>query len=140
MRFHSEYKIFYAAGGLLVTLFLVLRWVNQGLDGHLAVRVITAEAADQSLWTMIGVGEVIRHRGAIHGFSVLKKDLEGFYHKQKSSVRRKAKLAWFLSRLTNLTQGSTHFENVKQFGKPPWEQEMNQTVKLGDLQFYKKKR
>ena len=115
------------------------RWLNQGLDGRLAVRVITAEAADQRLWAMIGVGEVIRHRGAIRGFSVLKKDLEAFSRNQRPGVRRKAQAAWILSRLTNLTQGSTHFENVRQFGAPPWEGQMRKTVRLDDLQFYKKK-
>ena len=120
-------------------LFLGPWWLNQGLDGRLAVRVITAEAADQRFWAMIGVGEVIRHRGAIRGFSVLKKDLEVFYRKQRSGVRCKAQAAWVLSRLTNLTQGATHFENVRQFGAPPWEAQMRKTVHLDDLQFYKRK-
>ena len=132
-------KIVFIVSGLFCALILGPRWVNRGLDGGLAVRVITAEAANQSLWTMTGVAEVIRHRGALSGFSVLKKDLREFSGRQSAGVRRRALTAWLLARLTNLTQGATHFENVTQFGPPPWEYEMRKTVRMGDLQFYKKK-
>ena len=114
-------------------------WVDHDMDGRLAIRVITAESANQSLWCMIGVGEVIRNRGKFQGFSVMKKDLNAFYHSQSIRAREKARMAWVLSRITNLTQHSTHFENVKDFGPPPWEAEMNKTVHLDDLQFYKRK-
>jgi len=114
-------------------------WVNHGMDGPLAIRVITAESANQHLWCMIGVAEVIRNRGGFQGFSVMKKDLNAFYHAQSIRAREQARMAWILSRITNLTQNSTHFENVKDFGPPPWEAEMNKTVHMDDLQFYKKK-
>jgi len=115
------------------------RWANHGMDGRLAIRVITAESANQSLPCMIGVGEVIRIRRSFQGFSVMKRDLNAFFYAQPVYIREKARLAWFFSRITNLTQNSTHFENVKDFGPPPWEAEMNKTVHIDDLQFYKKK-
>jgi len=139
MKYNSTHKIIVISAGLLACVILVPRWLNHGLDGRLAVRVITAEAANQNLWSMIGVGEVIRHRGAIQGFSVLKKDVDAFYRKESPQIRRQAQTAWLFSRLTNLTQGATHFENVRQFGPPPWEREMKKTIRLGDLQFYKRK-
>lgn len=122
-----------------VLYFAVPAWINQRLNGKLAIRVITAEAADQTLWCMAGVGEVIRNRGKISGFSVLKKDLEEFYRRQPPGVHRKAHAAWFISRFSNLTQDATHFENVTAFGPPPWEGDMEKTVKLDDHQFYKRK-
>ncbi len=109
------------------------------MDGRLAIRVITAESANQSLACMIGVAEVIRNRGGFQGFSVMKKDLHAFYHAQSIRAREQARMAWMLSRITNLTQNSTHFENVKDFGPPPWEAEMDKTVHMDDLQFYKRK-
>lgn len=114
-------------------------WVNHGMDGHLAIRVITAESANQSLPCMIGVAEVIRNRRGFKGFSVMKLDLNAFYRAQSIRAREQARIAWVFSRITNLTQNSTHFENVHDFGPPPWESEMNKTVHLDDLQFYKKK-
>jgi len=120
---------------------LFLFWVLKpaGPDRQLAVYVITAEAADQSFWGMTAVGEVIRNRGKIEGFSVLKKDLPAFFKQQPASVRRCAAMAWSFSRWTNLSGKATHFENVKQFGPPPWEEEMRKTARIDDLQFYRRK-
>ena len=139
VNFRKKYQIIFGVSAALAAAILFPRWINHGLNGRLAVHVITAEAADQNLWSMIGVGEVIRHRGKIKGFSVLKKDLPAFYKAQSASVRSRACTAWILSRFTNLTQSATHFENVTAFGPPPWESSMKKTVKLGDHQFYKRK-
>lgn len=132
-------KTTFIAALCLAVLVAFPGWVNHGMDGRLAIRVITAESANQNIFCMIGVGEVIRNRGKFQGFSVMKRDLEAFYHQQPVYIREKARLAWLLSRMTNLTQHSTHFENVKDFGPPPWEAEMNKTVHMDDLQFYKLK-
>lgn len=140
MKHFSPTRMIFVLLALLAAAIVGPRWLNHGLNGRLAVRVIVAESADQSFWTMTGVGEVIRHRGAIKGFSVLKKDLELFYRQQPAGTRSKAQTAWLFSRLTNLTQGATHFENVKAFGAPPWEHEMRKTVHMGDLQFYRRKK
>ncbi len=117
-------------------------WIFQPAGRHrpLAVYVITAEAADQSFSTMTGVGEVIRNRGKIQGFSVLKKDLPAFFNRQPVWVRYEAEWAWRLSRWTRMTGGATHFENVQAFGPPPWEFQMRKTAHMGDLQFYRRKK
>ena len=106
-------------------------------DNDLAARVVLAESADQGMVGMIAVGEVIRHRGQIKGFSVLKKDLATFETQQTDAIYLKARLAWFLSQFTNLTRDADHFENVKQFGKPPWADTMRKTVRIKDMQYYK---
>jgi len=106
-------------------------------DNDLAARVVLAESADQGMVGMIAVGEVIRHRGQIKGFSVLKKDLAAFETRQSDTVYLKARLAWFISQFTNFTHDADHFENVKQFGKPPWADTMRKTVRIKDMQYYK---
>ena len=137
--FSKKFRILVIIALCAAIFFVFPRWVNHGMDGRLAIRVITAESANQNLWCMIGVAEVIRNRGKFQGFSGMKKDLNAFYHDQPIHAREKARMAWVLSRITNLTQNSTHFENVKDFGPPPWEAEMTKTVHMDDLQFYKRK-
>jgi len=139
-RLAYQIKFLIIFGLSLAVLWAIPGWVNHGIDGNLAVRVIIAESANQSFECMIGVAEVIRRRGNFKGFSVMKIDLNAFYLKQSLPIREKARFAWLTSRVSNLSQGATHFENVKAFGPPPWESEMIKTVHLDDVQFYKSKR
>ena len=139
IRYSKKWRIGVISALSLAIVIAFPVWVDHGMNGHLAVRVITAESANQSFFCMIGVAEVIRNRRSFQGFSVMKKDLNAFFHAQSIRAHEKARMAWILSRMTNLTQNSTHFENVKDFGPPPWENEMNKTVHMDELQFYKKK-
>ena len=107
---------------------------------RLPVRIIAAEAGNQGLRTMMGVGEVIRNRGSFKGFSVLQKDVESVWKNELPSVRHKAELAWMLSALTHFTRGATHFENVRAFGLPPWASEMRATAVLDGFVFFKSAR
>ncbi len=123
-------KLQIVCAGILLLYFMTSR---------MPVRIILGEAADQSIWTMIAVGEVIHRREDFEAFSVIEKDLNAFYWKQPWGVRLKAELAWPLSRLTDVSRQATHFENIKKFGEPPWAQKMRPTRKIGDLTFYKEK-
>jgi len=117
--------VFYAAG--------------ESYNDRLAVQVILGEAADQGFKGKVAVGEVIRNRGRIKGFSSMQKDLKQFSDKQPKKIRNEAKVAWIFSRFTNYTRGADHFDNVKAFGEPSWAKEMKKTVKIEDTQFYKAK-
>lgn len=105
---------------------------------RLPVRIIAAEAGNQQFRTMVGVGEVIRHRGGFKGFSVLKKDLDSIWKHELPSTRHKARLAWVLSAMTDFSKGATHFENVRAFGRPPWASEMKETAVLDGFVFFKR--
>lgn len=126
-------------------MFRVISWILIGClviyipISWLPVQAIIGEASDQGLVAMIGVGEVIRARGDFEAFSALKKDFVNFSKKQPFPTHMKARAAWFLSRFTNFTHGATHFENIRQFGPPPWADEMTETSKLDDLVFFRKK-
>lgn len=130
----------------LIAIFLVVAYllstafsfrVNNDFDHTLAKRVILAEAADQGLKGMIAVGEVIRNRGEIEGFSVLDNNLKKFEKDQPKEIRKQAKQAWFLSRFTNFTKGADHFDNIKRFGVPSWAKDMAEVVTIEDMTYYK---
>lgn len=106
-------------------------------DDHKAVRVIIGEAADQSFAGKVAVGEVIRRRGGIKGFSSTKKDLAKFSRQQPAKTRIEARIAWNLSKFTNFTRGADHFDNIQAFGVPEWAKKMKKTVKIDDMQYYK---
>lgn len=104
-----------------------------------AVKVIVGEAANQTFWGKVAVGEVIRNRGGIQGFSSRQKDLHQFYRDQPSGTRFQAQIAWMLSSVTNITHDSDHFDNVKAFGVPEWAANMTKTVQIDDMQYYRAK-
>lgn len=108
-------------------------------DSGQAVKVILGEAANQSFIGKIAVGEVIRNRGSLEGFSSTQKDLDAFYRQQPMKARRAAQAAWILSHLTNFTGHADHFDNVKEFGVPQWTATMRKTVKIDDMQYYRSK-
>ena len=123
--------------GIVLTAACVMYAAGEGYDDDLAVKVILGEAADQSFRGKVAVGEVIRNRGEIEGFSSTQKDLDRFYHEQPERTRTQARLAWIVSRFTNFTRGADHFDNIKAFGVPEWAKDMKKTVMIGDTQFYK---
>lgn len=105
---------------LAATTALVLSWAFTVLafaevSEKEAVRVILAEAENQSLEGMVAVGEVIRRRGSLKGFS---------NRKPSEAMTERAKEAWRLSANTNLSKGATLFENIVDFGFPEsWNRE-----------------
>lgn len=123
--------------GITLTSACMMYAAGENYNDDLAVRVILGEAADQSFRGKVAVGEVIRNRGKIKGFSSTLKDLDRFSREQPERTRTQARLAWIVSRFTNFTRGADHFDNVKAFGEPEWAKGMKKTVKIGDTQFYK---
>lgn len=124
---------------MIVVLACASYAAGERYDSGLAVQVILGEAANQTFKGKIAVGEVIRERGEIKGFSSMLKDLHAFEKQQPEKVRDEARLAWILSRFTNFTKDADHFDNIKQFGVPEWAKDMEKTVKIGNTQFYKSK-
>ena len=110
------------------------------VDPERAVQAIVCEAANQGFDGMTAVGEVIRNRDSLKGFSCLKRaDLSSFLSRQPSYVFREAERAWARSQASKLALGATHYENVKAFGLPLWAQGMKETARLGDHVFFKEK-
>lgn len=123
----------------IAILFLI--FIFEGLPpNRLAVKVIVGEAADQSFIGKVAVGEVIRRRKNLDGFSSRQKDLGLFYKSQPVKTRTAARIAWMLSAFTNFTGGADHFDNVKAFGVPKWAGSMKKTVKIDEMQYYRSRR
>ncbi len=99
-----------------------------------ALRVIIGEAADQGMHGMICVGEILRHRGSIRGFT-------GFWadhiSREPPSVWREAGIAWDTSARTNYTKGADHFYDKRRYYGPPWGRNFVKTYEYKDHVFYK---
>lgn len=125
---------------ILISAFIIGFWIIVGSmllnwwQEKQAVRAIVGEAANQGYVGMIGVAEVIRHRGGVDG--LMAKDLARV-DKEPAWVWRQAVEAWKASKMTNYTRGADHFENVEAFGKPDWAKQMKVTAIINDHVFYK---
>ncbi len=106
----------------------------QAIPQDIAVRIIVSEAADQGLKGMICVGEVLRHRASIKGFSGYQSDR---IKNESKSIWDMADKAWDLSASTNYTKGADHFENIRRFGFPWWAKYCVKTYEYKDHTFYK---
>lgn len=106
-------------------------------EGSKAVKIIVGEAADQNFRGKLAVAEVIRNRGGTKGFSSAKKDLDKFFSQQPPRTRSEARMAWVISRFTNVSGGADHFDNVKKFGEPEWAKGMKKTAVIDDMQYYR---
>lgn len=118
-------------------LILVFAFPNVGhaqVNNLVAYKCLCGEACNQGYDGLTAVGEVLRVRGGTKGLYGCKSNL---YDKSPDYVKSQVKKAWERSESSNLTRGSTHFENVKAFGKPYWAKYMQPTVKIKDHQFYK---
>ena len=61
----------------------------------------------------------------------------GQVDREPAWVWHQAREAWELSALGDITNGATHWENIKAFGKPKWAEKMIQTYAWKDHVFYK---
>lgn len=59
--------------------------------------------------------------------------------RQPAWVFKQATNAWRISNKKDVTIGATRWENVARFGPPYWADEVIPTVRLGPIQFYRKK-
>ena len=104
------------------------------LTNENAVRAIIGEAANQDDRGMLAIACVIRNRRSLQGvFGANAKHV----HNQPAWVWAKATKAWQQSATQDITNGSTHWENVTAFGEPSWAKHMIRTIKIKDHQFFK---
>lgn len=105
------------------------------IDDKLAVRAVMGEASGEGYRGMYAVSHAIRNRGHLRG--VYGKRAKRIY-KESWRVWRKAQAAWRASATgADPTRGATHWENVREFGRPYWAKSMRQTAVIGQHVFYK---
>lgn len=99
-----------------------------------AVRAIIGEAANQPYVGQVAVACAIRNRGTLQGvFGLKAKHVD----QQPAWVWERARKAWAESAKRDITNGSSHWENVRAFGRPYWAASMTKTVLVKDHQFYR---
>lgn len=134
---------------IIFTLFLGLR-ASSGHDLN-KVEVVQAimgegrgEGRSWDDWegkkiSMTAIAEAIRNRGTLKGvYGRSAKNNDPVWIKEK--CEKLAIEAWEDSETTNLTNGATHWENVKAFGEPWWAKSMSITAEIGNHVFYKERR
>lgn len=122
--------------GLILVIFLGLcPAFGQSIPASLAVRGIVGEAGNQGYIGMLAVACAIRNRSTLHGvYGVKGKQI----NKEPKWVWDLAKKAWKESERRDITNGATHWENIKAFGKPYWVRKMVKVYSYKDHVFYKK--
>lgn len=108
---------------------------------------ILGEAANQGEKGLYAVACVYRNRlekGMPLGCVALKrKDLDAFVKKQGVAYELIAKRIIhevFINQSLDVTNATTHYENVKAFGWPRWAKDMIITCKIGDHVFFRERR
>lgn len=132
---------------LLVKVLLIL-WVlidsrpiyaqNKGImDSEQVILCVIGEAEDQGYDGMLAIAYAIRNRQTLKGVYGCK--AKRVINRQYDDLTYKeAKKAWEASASgKDITMGATHWENIKQFGKPYWVKKMKKTVQIKDHVFYK---
>jgi spore germination cell wall hydrolase CwlJ-like protein len=101
-----------------------------------AIRAIIGEAGNQGEKGMLAVACAIRNRGTLKGvYGVKAKHVD----KQPQWVWAMAKKVWAESATNDITNGATHWENIKAFGKPYWVKSMVKTFEHKNHVFYREK-
>jgi hypothetical protein len=102
-----------------------------------AIICIIGEAANQGDKGMLALAEALRNRGTTKGVYGCQSNLHA---RQPKRVHQQALNAWRKSATSNITDGATHWENIKAFGKPYWVDSMERVYEYKDHVFYKKRR
>lgn len=104
-----------------------------------AVKIIIAEASILDLRGMQGVAEVIRRRPKSAFSSTKRPDFEEFVASHPKKIWDRAEKAWKLSEHSNITNGATLYENIKDFGFPKtWDKsKVVKVAKIGKHTFYR---
>lgn len=99
-----------------------------------AVRCVVGEASNQGYKGMLGVSEVIRHRGSLSGIYGC-----SAHHvvTEPNRIWIKALSAYRASANTNITYDANGFENIKDFNMPLWAYGCVVTTKIGDHTFFR---
>jgi hypothetical protein len=139
---------FYFKGGVMKTFQIFISLIAMILliifcqsFGHtadipddLAVKAIMGEASNQGYKGMLAVAGAIHNRGTLKGVYGVK---ARHIYKEPQWVWAMAKKAWLESATNDITNGATHWENIKAFGKPYWVKSMVKVFEYKDHIFYK---
>ena len=110
---------------------------RRAISDSMAIRAIIGEAGNQGERGMLAVACAIRNRGTLKGvYGVKAKHVD----KEPAYVWTMARKAWADSAVKDITNGATHWENIKAFGKPYWVKSMVKVYEHKDHIFYKEKR
>ena len=104
------------------------------IDKQKAIRAIIGEASNQGYTGMLSVACAIRNRETLKGvYGVNAKHVD----KEPEWVWRLAEKAWNESSEKDITNGATHWENIKAFGTPYWVKSLTKVYEYKDQVFYK---
>lgn len=107
-----------------------------GMPGKQAILAIIGEAENQGYQGMLAVACAIRNRGTLKGVYGLNAPRVK-QHKYSDATYKLAQKAWYASFRQDITNGATHWENIKAFGKPSWSNKMIETYRIKDHVFYR---
>ena len=99
-----------------------------------AIRAIIGEASNQGYTGMLAVACAIRNRGTLQGVYGLNAK---HVNTEPQWVFNLAKKAWLASKSKDITNGATHWENIKAFGTPYWVASMVKVYAYKDQVFYR---
>lgn len=121
---------------VVMVMLLICSNVWAAVPDKSAVLAIIGEAENQGADGMLAVACAIRNRGTLKGVYGVKapRVVKGLYSKKTYQMAEKA---WNDSKRVDVTNGATHWENIKAFGKPYWVASMRETYRLKDHVFYR---
>ena len=106
------------------------------IEQNKAIRAIVGEASNQGYQGMLAVACAIRNRGTLKGvYGLNAKHIDN----EPQWVFTLAEKAWEESENKDITNGATHWENIKAFGTPYWVASMIKVYQYKDQIFYKEK-
>lgn len=101
-----------------------------------AILSIIGEAENQGYTGMLAIACAIRNRGTLRGVYGLNAPRVKNQRYSKKTYEM-AQKAWFASYRVDVTNGATHWENIKAFGCPKWVKACVETFRYKDHIFYK---
>lgn len=101
-----------------------------------AVRAIIGEAGGQGRRGMLYIACALRNRGTLNGVYGFKAK---HVDKEPEWVWELARAVWKQSEYEDISNGATHWENIKAYGVPYWVKSMNKVAEYKDHVFYKEK-
>lgn len=110
----------------------------EGIKDKDAILAIIGEAENQGGIGMLAVACAIRNRGTLEGVYGIKAK-RMINHQYSIATYKLAASAWLSSQTYDITNGATHWENIRAFGRPYWVRDMVETYRYKDHVFYKQK-
>ena len=118
----------------LIIAFLLIPSCAYAYIDQEAIRAIIGESSNQGKIGMLKVASAIRNRGTLKGVYGLKAK---HVDKEPQWVWDMAREAWQVSLYKDYSNGATHWENIKVYGKPYWVKSMIKVDEYKDHIFYK---